>query len=425
MADVTEQQSPAPPRRKIHRVKIGANVAAQIALVLFIVLMVNSLGVKHYRRWDLSRDKKYELSDKTRRFLDSVKGKIRVTVFFSPNTPITNDVQNLLMEYQYASHGKVDVENIDPERSLSRAKEIFEKYKVVSEESLLVIDYNGKSKTVKASEMADIDQSGMAMGEGPRVEAFKGEQAITAAMIDLVEGKKNVVGYLTGHKEPPIAEAAPGAPANSPLSVLKTFIENENIKLQELNLFELGEIPADMKTLMLIGPQYDFSDREMKMVRDFWNRQGRILFLRDPGSKTPKLDGFITEQGIRPNDDRLMVFIKTGLQEIALTRDVQAKFLEGSPITQRLAGARALFFGGTSSLTANVDYRSPNAVRVQPLIEAEKGYFAETDYTSTDQAKLQADAVKQSPVPLYLAASAEKGGSADARVQVHRPAWWW
>ncbi len=81
---------------------------------------------------------------------------------------------------------------------------MFEKYKVVSEESLLVIDYEGRNKTVKASEMADIDQSGMAFGEGPRVAAFKGEQAITSAMMDLVEGKKNTLGYVTGHKEPPI-----------------------------------------------------------------------------------------------------------------------------------------------------------------------------------------------------------------------------
>ena len=38
-----------------------------------------------------------------------------------------------------------------------------------------------------------------------RITAFKGEQAITSAMIDLVEGKKNVVGYVLGHREPPIA----------------------------------------------------------------------------------------------------------------------------------------------------------------------------------------------------------------------------
>jgi len=182
------EETKQPTRKKIRRLQIGLNVLLQVVLVLFLALMANSIAFKHYKRWDFSRDKKYALSDKTKRFLNTIKGKVRITVFFSPNTPITVDVQNLLTEFQYAAKGKIDIENIDPERNLSRAKEVVDKYKVVSDESLLVIDYAGRNKTVKASEMADVDQSGMAFGEGPRVTAFKGEQAITSAIMDLVEG---------------------------------------------------------------------------------------------------------------------------------------------------------------------------------------------------------------------------------------------
>jgi hypothetical protein len=401
---------PAAPK-KIRRVQIGLNVVAQIVLILLLAAAINSLGIRHYKRWDFTREQKYALSDKTQRFLKSIKGKVRITVFFAPNTPITGDVQSLLTEYQYAAKGKIDVENIDPDRNLSRAKEMFEKYKVVSEESLLVVDYEGRNKTVKASEMAEMDQSGVAMGEGPRVAAFKGEQALTSAMMDLVEGKKNTIGYVLGHQEPVLTDP-------SPISVLKIFIENENIKFQELNLFDLGEIPGDLKAVMIAAPQYDFSDREMKLLRDYWNKQGRIFLLLDPGAKTPKLAAFLNELGAKVNDDRLMVFIKTGIQEVGLTRDVQARFVGDNPITKRLAGAHALFFGGTSSLTLQPDRVRPNNIRVEPLIEAEKGYFAETDYTSSDQAKFQADALKNTGAPV-IAASIEKGGSADARVQVN------
>src|SRR5437016_13022068 len=94
--------------KKIGRIRIGLNVLVQIVLILFVVAMVNSFAFKHYSRWDFSRDQKYALSDKTKRFLDTLKGKMRITVFFAPNTPITGDVQNLLTEYQYAGKGKVD-----------------------------------------------------------------------------------------------------------------------------------------------------------------------------------------------------------------------------------------------------------------------------------------------------------------------------
>ena len=399
-------------RKKIRRVRIGFNVLAQIVLVLFLVAMVNSIAFKHYARWDFSRDQKYALSDKTKRFLDTLKGKMRITVFFPPTTPVTTDVQNLLTEYQYAGKGKIDLEHIDPERNLSRAKELFDKYKVVTDEPLLVVDYEGRNKTVKASEMADIDQSGMALGEGPRVAAFKGEQAITSAMIDLVEGKKKTLGYVLGHKEPPLTEG-------SAISVLKTFIENENIQFKELNLLDLDAIPEDVKTLMIIGPQYDFSDREMKLLRNFWDKQGRMLLLLDPSAKTPKLDAFVSELGVKVNDDRLMVFLRTGIQELALTRDVQARFLSDSPITRRLADVRALFLGGTSSLTLEPDRtRAPN-IRIEPLIQAEKGYFAETDYNTDDQAKLQADAKRNENTQITIGAAIERGGSADERVQLN------
>ncbi|PYI77152.1 MAG: hypothetical protein DMF04_07030 [Verrucomicrobia bacterium] len=410
--------------KKIHRFQIGLNVVVQVTLLIILAAMVNYLGFEHYRRWDFSRDQKYSLSDKTKRMLDSLKGKLRITVFFSPNTPITNDVQSLLTEYQYAAKGKIDVEHIDPERNFSRAKELFDKYKVVTDESMLVLDHEGRSKTVKASEMAEVDQSGVAMGEGPRVTAFKGEQAISSAIIDLTEGKKNIIGYVLGHKEPPIAEPTPNpiteqqSPA-SPISVLRTFIENENIKLQELNLFNVDAIPADMKTIMIIGPQYDFSDREMQLVRDFWNKQGRILLLLDPSAKTPKLDGFLAELGVRVNDDRLMAMVRTGIEEVARVRDVVGRFLPDSPITKRLGDVRAPFLGGTCSLTLEPSREQSAGVQVQPLVQAEKGYWGEVDYNSDDPAKLQFEQNRDHAAPLTMAVSIEKGGSGDERVRMN------
>jgi hypothetical protein len=174
-----------------------------------------------------------------------------------------------------------------------------------------------------------------------------------------------------------------------------------------------------VKAVMIIGPQYDFSDREMKLLRDFWEKQGRILLLLDPAAITPKLRGFVNELGVKANDDRLMAFLRTGIQELALTRDVQVHFLSDSPITKRLAGANALFFGGTSSLTLAPDRGRGASSRIEPLVQAEKGYFAEPDYNTEDQVKLQADAKRNSNTVLTVGAAIEKGGSADERVQVN------
>ncbi len=78
---------PAAKPQEIHRVRIGLNVLVQVAIVLVLALMVNYLGFEHYRRWDLSRDQKFALSDKTKRFLQSMKGKARITVLFLLEQP--------------------------------------------------------------------------------------------------------------------------------------------------------------------------------------------------------------------------------------------------------------------------------------------------------------------------------------------------
>jgi ABC-type uncharacterized transport system involved in gliding motility auxiliary subunit len=122
---------------------------------------------------------------------------------------------------------------------------------------------------------------------------------------------------------------------------------------------------------------------------------------------------------VKVNDDRVMAFMKTGIQEIALIRDVVGRFVPDSPITKKLADVRGIFVGGTSSLTLEQERVRAANVRLQPLITAEKGYWAEKDYTSTDEAKLQANASQTPATPLTIGVSIEKGGSADERVQTN------
>src|SRR5262249_13277805 len=193
----------------------------------------------------------------------------------------------------------------------------------------------------------------------------------------------------------------------------------ENVTFKELNLFEVPAIPDDIKVLMINGPQYDLSDREMKMLRDFWNKDGRILLLIDPAAKTPKLLAFLNELGVKVDDDRLMAMVKTGIEEVARVRDVVAHFLPDNPVTKRLADVQAPFFGSTSSLTLDSQRVAAANIHLTPLLQAEKGYWGETDYYSDDEAVLQYDPAKDKGEPLTIAASVEKGGSADERVQIN------
>src|SRR5260370_12385352 len=100
---------------------------------------------------------------------------------------------------------------------------------------------------------------------------------------------------------------------------------------------------------MIVGPQYDLSDREIKLLHDFWDKQGRILFLIDPSAKTPKLNAFLNELGVKVNDDQLMPFVRTRIDALPLIRHVQARFLPNTPPPNHLPNPLPSFFVATPS----------------------------------------------------------------------------
>jgi ABC-type uncharacterized transport system involved in gliding motility auxiliary subunit len=187
MANSSSSEAEPKPKKivTIHRFQIGLNVIIQAVVIVGIVLMLNYMSFRHFKRFDFSRDRKYALSSQTLNVLRNLQKPVSAIVFFSSAAEIAPDVTNLLREFEYASNGKFKTEVVDPFRSLTRAQELQAKYKFGANENILILDVGGKSKFVNAQDMADVempDQMAMMTGQTqPRIKDYKGEQAITSA----------------------------------------------------------------------------------------------------------------------------------------------------------------------------------------------------------------------------------------------------
>jgi ABC-type uncharacterized transport system involved in gliding motility auxiliary subunit len=395
---------------RIHRFAIGVNVLLQITFLLFILLCVNYYGFKHFKRWDFSRNHKFELSGQTIQLLNSLQKPLKIFIFFSsdprlPGGDVYQDVNSLLKEYQYAGNGKVDVEMIDPFKDLSRARALMAQYKF-GNENVVVVDYQGHSKLVSATDMAQYDESAEEEGQPPKLTAFKGEQALTSAIMEVTEEKQNKV-YLIGGKGGPEL-------ASDELSGFKAYMDRQNIKLDTLTLMNVGEIPSDASGLMLIGAKYDLTDRELQLLRDYWDKQGRLFIALDPSGITPKLDAFLKEVGIAPQDDRVLRTMAISPMLSGIMRDVASIFSDSSPITKQLQGVETVFIGQTQSLAVT----QPAGVHTDTLVTAGEGYWGETKYQGTDSSPITYDPKTDFSAPLTIAASAEKGAVPDETVDV-------
>lgn len=417
MPATTDTPPPKPTRTKssiggFRRVQIGFNVIIQIAVVTVIILLVNAFAFRHFKRFDLSRDRKYALSPRTKQFLGSLDKPVKFIVFMDARSPLQSDVANLAVEYREAQPKMIQLEQVDPFRNVARATDIQSKYKLAAQENVVILDCEGRQAVITDDKMADVDPGNPMLGTQAQITAFKGEQAITSGLVEVTEGKKNAVYYLQGHGEPPMTGNA------SPLAMLGKMIEAEHINLQTLNLLNVNAIPADASVVMLLGPSYDLSDRESQLLTDYWTKGGRILLLLNPEVPTPHIAALLDKVGIQADDDRLFAYASL-MGVTRLVTDAVGEFIGDSPITKTLQGVDTLMLGDTQTLTLHPDRVLGSNIKLMPLIQAKKGFWGETDYKDVTEDNLpKPDEAKDKKDNLIIAASVEQGAVGDQRVKV-------
>ena len=401
------------------RVRTAANVVVQIALATLIVLMLNYLSFSRFGRWDLSRTSKYALSGLTRKFLGSLKKEVKIYVFFSstgtksPGAALYNDVENLLKEYEYAGKRHVRVETVDPYRNITRARELQEKFRFGSNDNIIVLDCDGRQKTIRAADLADYGSSDMFDdNEAPEVKNFKGEQVLTSALIELIQDKTPKLGMIVGHRELSLAD-------NASLDRFRELIEGAHLQIQEISLSGLEKIPTDYAAVILAGPEYDLSSQEIGLLRRYWNEDGRLLVLLNGRAKTPTLDTFLNELGLHPDDDLIVTRVKTGIQEESITLDVYAQILGNASFLKSLNQVPGYFPAGSRSISIDEQRLKQLGIRASKMLTpVVPNYWGEKDdflHSNTDPT-FHAGA-DLSP-PLFLGWALEKGSIEDQRVQV-------
>ena len=118
-------ESPSNGRR---RWVISANVLVQLGAVLVLLVLVNWLVSRHYTRFDWTKSGYYKISDKTQQALAALREPVRVIVYLQPNAEseleekIFQDVRHLLTEFQFYGRDRLQLEYVDPDRDLARAK---------------------------------------------------------------------------------------------------------------------------------------------------------------------------------------------------------------------------------------------------------------------------------------------------------------
>ena len=428
MTDPNDNSEPAPPApapaptpvpepapaakarpRKVPRFQIGLNVVIQVLILFIIFLMVNYLGFRHFQRWDLSRSQKFTLSGKTLDILKNLEEPVDVIVWFDETNRIFPDVVTILTEYQIRSREKIRLEFVNPLRDPNRTRELQAKYKFNEEENVIVLDNGRNSKFVYGADMVEYQPQDPLLAQvkvAPDIKAFSGEEKLTSALQEVNSKEKPKVYFTQGHREPEL-EGTKDAPSR--IAGAKDYLTKENIEVLPLTLMSKDDVPKDAQTIIIVGPQFDFTKRELAMLEDYWERGGHLIMFLDPNYPNRNLVEFCSRRGITPRADHVL---KTSLvqQVVFVYTDVVAEFIGKHPITEALSRTTTTLKGGTQSLKFDEVVARQNDLAISPLLLAGEGYWGEKDFPVAPGEAPVCNKGTDAEAPLFLAACAEQAG---------------
>jgi len=353
-----------------------------LPILVFLLLGVNYISWRHYRRADFSLNQFQKLSGQTLNLLSHLSGEVTLTAFLAPEADATGsliqeDVQKLLEEYKYKGGGKVKVELVQPYLDFQAAQKLAEKFKLTSNENVVLVQYGERSRILKVAEMAEIDPGAMMTGGAARVKSFQAEEKISSAISGLVQGKPAKVYVTAGSGEYNLISSDKD-PAG--YSLLAARMASQNVELLPLKLGEQEGVPADADAVMVAGPKFAFPAPSVAALQAYLGKPGRLLLLLDPGAPTG-LEGILAEQGVVVDADKIFrkvaMLTSGGLTQGVNEETVGTRF-SGHPAIRWVENVGgSLRFGASRSITIKPVVVA-NPVKAEMLVETSDRYWAKS-----------------------------------------------
>ena len=353
-----------------------ANLSGLLLAVLAILVAVNYLGYRYHKRFDLTSEGLYTLSDQTRKILTGLKTDISVLHFDK-----TDDQQlaDQMKEFKSLSR-RINFQRIDPQEKPDLAR----KYSVRQMGETLVI-------------------------AGDRIErpTATTEQDLVNALMKVTREQLKSICFLTGHGEKEMA----GADAEGYQSMDKA-LQRENYVTRTINLVSENRVPAECSVLVIAGPRKAPFPQEEKMIEDYLREAGKVLLLLDPETD-PGMAALLKDWNLQVRNDT--VVDASGVGRLFGTGPAVPLVSEYAthPITRDMRGT-ATFFPLARSI-GKIEESNSNQV-ITELLKTSEQSWGETELVA-GEARFDEGKDQKGPVTLGVTAT-RTVGEKEARLVV-------
>jgi ABC-type uncharacterized transport system involved in gliding motility auxiliary subunit len=239
-------------------------------LLLGGVLLVASVGLDLQKaRFALTARGLQSLSQSSRQALARLPGQVEMIGVYRESAPEHEMAKDVLDIYRTQVRG-VRTRMLDPDRQPDEARR-------------LGINFQG-AVLVKADSVREVVSD-------------LTEAALTQAILRVGNPQRPVVALLDGHGEM--------APGRSGLSQLWRILTEGGFTVRKLRLGEVGEVPADVRVLLEVGPSSTVLPGEIGAISRFLDRGGRLGVFLDPSVQSG-LASVLAPRGIRIDGRRVV-----------------------------------------------------------------------------------------------------------------------
>jgi ABC-2 type transport system permease protein len=262
--------------------------------LLLIIIAINVLASFIHYRIDLTSEKRYTLSNPTKRLLNNLNDRVGIDVFLAGDMPadfrnLRNNAEELLQEFKEYGNNNIQVRFIKPGAGLSdTAKQSYLTYldslgiratnvKVQikageSQEERLVypaalVKYNDKVQAIDLLQGQDMSGGIQTLNKASALLEYK----FSSAIQKLTQEEPAVIGYLTGNGE---------LLSYNVYDLIERTLR-PNYGFGFIPIDSVPVIPLDFDAVIIVKPTTAFSDKQKLKLDQYIMHGGKVIWMID------------------------------------------------------------------------------------------------------------------------------------------------
>lgn len=355
--------------------RLGTNMALLSVAVIGLIAIANFLGYRHHKRFDLTTEGLYTLSDQTKKVLNNLQKEVKIIKFDKQED---QQLADQMSEFRYQT-GKLSYERIDPQAR----PEIARQY------------------AVKA-----LGETVVAVGDRIERPSATDEQSLVNAILKVTRDSLKTICFSEGHEEKSLTEAYSQADGK---------LKGENYQTKAVTLAREKQVPAECSVLVVPGPKTAILPPEVSMIGQYLDGGGKVMLLLDPDTD-PQVDELLKKWSITLGKDFVLDVSGVG-QMFGGGPGAPLVLNYGShPVTNNFKRSTMTIFPEARSV--KVAEGASGGVNSTTLLTTSEQSWGETELKPGVEPKFDEGKDTKGPVNLGAAASKSMGENKEARLIV-------